>query len=222
MSLIQVQPTSFIVSAMQGMNASALQIAVSAYGGTINPAITSDQPWCTPTPASLQSTGNVRIVTLNFATTALAVGTYVASVILNDASDNPVASGFGDASYNGVYTVQGSLNGKPYYTNNNLLSLYYVIEGNTWVISDEPGQKGVGNSGYDLQSGKGPSGNYVVDQADAPGGTIVGQEAVVIPVKLFVTAIPVPPHVNRQEGKRYINNRLQPVGTGSIFGRGRI
>jgi hypothetical protein len=127
MSLMQVLPLVLQTSITQGLNASPLQLAVSAYGvQEVSPVITSDSGWLTPSPAQVNSTGNVEMVNLVFSTTALAVGTFVAtlSIVDENADNSPIT----------------------------------------------------------------------------------------VKVTLFVTAIPVPPHIERFERKIYQANRLQPVG----------
>jgi hypothetical protein len=89
---IDLSTGSMSASCTAGGNASDQSFAVSnSGGGTLSYTITDNQDWLSCSPASGTSTGEPDTITVSFATSGLAAGTYNATITVSDsnASNNP-------------------------------------------------------------------------------------------------------------------------------------
>ncbi|MHB8069256.1 MAG: BACON domain-containing protein [Desulfobaccales bacterium] len=90
--VLSVSPTSLSPSCVQGQNAASQSFTVqNTGGGTLSYNITKDAAWLSVTPTSGTSTGEQDSITVNYATSGLAVGTYqgVISISATGVSNSP-------------------------------------------------------------------------------------------------------------------------------------
>ncbi len=84
---LSVSITSLSASSTQGQNAASQTFEVwNSGGGTLTYTISQDAAWLSCTPASGTSTGEHDAITVNYATSGLAVGTYNTTITISGAS----------------------------------------------------------------------------------------------------------------------------------------
>ena len=89
---ISRSPATLSPSCTQGQNASSQTFTVQNSGtGTLNYSITDDVTWLSCSPTSGTSTGEADTITVTYATSGLAVGTYNGTITISDpnATNNP-------------------------------------------------------------------------------------------------------------------------------------
>lgn len=92
--VIEVSPASLTPTCAQGQNAASQTFQVwNSGGGTLSYTITDNAGWLSVTPDSGDSTGEKDTITVNYATTSLAAGTYnaIITVAATDVSAKTIA-----------------------------------------------------------------------------------------------------------------------------------
>lgn len=111
---ITFSPASLNLSCSLGQNASPQTFQVwNSGGGTLTYSITDNVPWLSVTPTSGTSTGEHDTITVNYATSGLAAGTYQASITIT-----------GSGASNSPQNIPVTLNIRP------ALVAYYPFNGN--------------------------------------------------------------------------------------------
>lgn len=137
--IITRSPSTLSPSTSQGANAASQQFTIqNTGGGTLSYSITDNVSWLSVTPTSGTSTGEVDTITVNYATSSLAVGTYNATITITagGATNSPQTIA---VTLTVTAPCDGLGSGNPSGTNLSLTAAYYIESGRN--LTDQTGRQ---------------------------------------------------------------------------------